>query len=267
MPADFLDEIIAYKKTLIERKRVHYKYIETEAKKGTVENPYRLFRKAISKPGRLNLIAEIKKASPSKGIICEDFEVTRFAKIYAKNGADAISVLTEDKFFLGKLDYLRRINDEVSLPLLRKDFIIDEVQVYESFRYQASAILLIMAILDDAQAKGFMEMAAGMDMDCLVEVHDERELERALKLGADIIGINNRNLHTFEVDMKVSETLIPKVPEGVVTVVESGIRTRQDIERIKGWGASAVLIGETFMKEKDVAAKMRELMGDNNDED
>ena len=265
MPADFLNEIIVYKKKLIERKRVQYDRIEAEVKKGTVSDRYRLFKKAISKPGRLNLIAEIKKASPSKGVICENFEVTRFAKTYAQSGADAISVLTEDKSFLGKLEYLRRINDEISLPLLRKDFIIDEVQIYESFRYQASAILLIMAILDDVQVKEFIEMAGGLDMDCLVEVHDERELERALKLGADIVGVNNRNLRTFEVDMTVSEKLIPEIPKDVVTVVESGIRTREDVRRIEGWGANAVLIGETFMKENDTAAKIRELMGEPND--
>ena len=221
---------------------------------------YHLFRREISKPGKINLIAEIKKASPSRGLICDNFDVSTIAKIYVDNGAAAISVLTEEKYFLGKPRYISKVSEHFSIPVLTKDFIIHEGQIYESFTCGTSAILLIVAILDDATLKNLYEVASHIDLDCLVEVHNEEELDRALKLNAEIIGINNRDLHTFNVDLKVSERLIPKIPKDKIIVSESGIKTHDDIKRLQAAGANAVLIGETFLQTDDIAAKIKEVM-------
>lgn len=257
---DFLDDIIAYKKQLLKDKKGYFDILRRNAEP-TRLNRYRVFKQEISKPGRLNLIAEIKKASPSQGLIRDDFDVHKIAKVYVDNGADAISVLTEDRFFLGKPAYLRAVRQHFDVPLLTKDFIIDEVQIYQAYNNGAAAILLIVAILDDAALSRLLAAAARLDLDCLVEVHDAEELDRALAAGAEIIGINNRNLHTFVVDLKVGLDLAPRVPADKVLVIESGIRTADDIARIKGAGAHAVLIGETFMRAEDIGAKMKEIMG------
>lgn len=259
MARDFLSEIVEYKKGRIELLRPLYQGFSKNVR-GADLTRYQVFRKALARPGQVNLIAEIKKASPSKGLICEDFDVLRLAKIYADNGAAAISVLTEDKYFLGKPEYVRKVAMSVPLPVLTKDFILDEVQIYEAFNHGASAILLIAAILEDARLKALLAAAGALDLDCLVEVHNEEEVDRAVAAGAGIIGINNRDLRTFTVDLGVCDRLIPRIPRDRVIVAESGLRTHEDILRLQALGAHAVLIGETFLTAPDTAAKIRAVM-------
>lgn len=259
MSADFLKTIVAHKKSLLKQKKAFYASLKKKIKNDTFSR-YHIFKNAISKPGQINLIAEIKKASPSKGIICKAFDPVRIANVYAKSGAAALSILTEERFFLGKVPYMRKVGEQVSLPILAKDFFINEVQIYEAFYFGASAILLIAAILKDDEIKHLMAVASRLDLDCLVEVHNEKELARALKVGADMIGVNNRDLHTFTVDMKTSEILIPQIPKDKVIVAESGLKTHDEIRLLEGLGAHAVLIGETFLQSPDVAGKIKEVM-------
>jgi len=256
---DFLREIIEYKLLTLSARKAYYQNL-IKNMKPTGQKRYKVFHKAISRPGEINLIAEIKKASPSAGLIREDFNAVKIAETYVKNGAAAISVLTEDKFFLGKFAYLAKVSDNSKLPVLMKDFIIHEFQIYEGLFYGASAVLLIVAMLSDYQLKELMQIAHRLGLDCLVEVHDDVELKRAVKAGAEIIGINNRNLQTLKVDLNNCLKLIPKVPKGIVIVAESGLKTHEDIQRVKNAGAHAVLIGETFMRSPDIASKMKEIM-------
>ncbi len=260
MASDFLTTILEKKRVHNIRKRPFYDNLKEHLDETPYER-YGLFKMGISRPGKLNLIAEIKKASPSKGVIREDFNVEVLAQIYQDCGAAAISVLTEEDYFLGKASYLKQVSEKFNTPTLMKDFIIDEGQIYEGRYCGASAVLLIVAALADEQLKYLLAVGRKLDMDCLVEVHDAEELERALACGAEIIGINNRNLHTFEVDIATSEKLIPRIPKGKVIVAESGISSHVEVERLKAAGAHAVLIGEIFLKEKDVAKKVREIMG------
>ena len=260
MPNDFLDTIVAKKREQINARRAYYENLKRHLEK-TEYGRYGLFKKAISKFGRMNLIAEIKKASPSRGVIRDDFNPEDIARAYEKAGADALSILTEEDFFQGKAAYLKRISNFVRIPTLMKDFLIDELQLFEARYCGASAVLLIVAILGDAQLKDLYQAATALDLDCLVEVHDEAELDRAILLGAEIIGVNNRDLHSFDVALATSEKLIPRVPKDKVIVTESGIRTHEDVLRLKGLGTNAVLIGETFMRERDIAAKVREVLG------
>ena len=216
---------------------------------------------------RIALIAEVKKASPSAGVICPDFDPVRIAKEYEAAGASCLSVLTDEKFFQGSLDYLRQIRAAVKLPLLRKDFIIDERQILEAIEWGADAILLIVAILDDTRLKRFHTLASEAGLAALVEVHDEAELDRALKTGARLIGVNNRNLKNFKVDLATTERLAaklfpsPATPHPPLLVAESGIHTRADVERLKRCGASAILVGESLMRGGDIQSKVRELIG------
>ncbi len=256
---DFLKKILEYKRSLLADKKVFFNSLKIKAQKEKLSR-YFLFQEAISKPGQINLIAEIKKASPSQGIIRKNFDVLQLAEIYVQNGAAALSILTEDKFFLGKIPYLRTVSERLGIPLLTKDFIIDEVQIYEAFYFGTSAILLIVAILDDEQLRHLMQVAGNLDLDCLVEIHNEQELERALKANAKIIGINNRDLHTFNVDFKISEKIIPQIPKDKIIVAESGIKTHEEIKILQQLGVHAVLIGETFLREADVAKKVKEVM-------
>ncbi len=256
---NFLKDIIDHKKALIQKKKALFDVLKEKAK-GTKVNRYHLFKEKISRPGKINLIAEIKKASPSQGLICRNFDALQLAKTYVDCGASAISVLTEEKFFMGRLSYLQQVSDNFQVPVLLKDFVLDEGQIYEAANHGASAVLLIAAILEDEQLKSLMQAATELDLDCLIEVHDEKELERALKCNAEIIGINNRNLRSFHVDIQVSERLIPQIPSGKVIVAESGLKTHEDIIRLKKAGANAVLIGETFLREEDVGKKVKELM-------
>ncbi len=259
MTKDFLKDIIAYKQDLIKKKKVFLQELKAK-NKNDKHTSYHIFQKAISKPGQLNLIAEIKKASPSQGVIRGDFSVLDLSHTYQKAGAAAISVLTEDKYFLGKPPYVREVAEYVSLPVLTKDFIIDELQIFETFSFGSSAVLLIVAILTDKKLQQLLETAHGLGMDALVEVHDEKELQRAINSGAKIIGVNNRNLKTLEVDLATCEKLIPRIPKGIAIVAESGIKDHADIQKLQQLGAHAVLIGETFLRAADVGAKVKELM-------
>jgi len=206
------------------------------------------------------IIAEVKKGSPSKGIIRADFDPLAIACAYQLAGATCLSVLTDEQYFYGSLDYLRQIREVVELPLLRKDFIIDPYQVYQARAAGADAILLIAAALDDAMLKELAELAAELKLDTLLEVHDEQELERALKIPVDLIGINNRNLKTFVTDLSITESLAGRIPTQQVAVAESGIHSRADIERLQTAGAGAFLIGESLMREDDIEAKLRSLI-------
>jgi indole-3-glycerol phosphate synthase len=211
----------------------------------------------------IKLIAEVKKASPSRGLICSDFNPVDIAKIYSSNGAAAISILTETEYFQGSLEYLRQIDSalgNIRPPLLRKDFIFDSYQVYESKAYGADALLLIVAILTCEQLGELLRLSHQLGLSSLVETHNENELEIALKSGARIIGINNRDLNTFNVDIAITKRLRPLIPADRVVVSESGIKTRSDIEKMKVWGVNAVLVGESLMASSDIAAKMKELL-------
>ena len=239
------------------------------------------FISALKNPrGDIALIAEVKKASPSAGIICENFDPVKIAKEYEAAGASCLSVLTDEKFFQGSLDHLRQIRAAVKLPLLRKDFIIDERQILEAIEWGADAILLIVAILTDEQLTKFHSLASEAGLAVLVEVHDEEELERALKISPALIGVNNRNLKTFKVDLATTERLAAKMEDGgwkmakisapssilnspssPLLVAESGIHNRADVERLKKCGAGAILVGESLVKQGDIKTKVRELIG------
>lgn len=241
-----LEEILQVKRAEIERLRPHRDELH---KKALLRNDFRNFGSALQRgPGQVALIAEIKKASPSAGVIVEAFEPLEIAKNYSRAGVDAISVLTHEQFFQGRLGYLDLIRPAVRQPLLRKDFILDEIQIAESAAAGADAILLIVAALDQRQLIALLETAETYQLDALVEVHTLEELDRALETSARTIGINNRNLATFEVDLGVTERLSEEVPDGIVLVSESGIKTAEDLARIKACGVDAVLIGEALMR-------------------
>jgi indole-3-glycerol phosphate synthase len=210
----------------------------------------------------IKLIAEVKKASPSRGIIRADFDLVEIAQIYAHNGASAISVLTESKYFEGSLNHLKDIKTALgqTLPLLRKDFIFDPYQVYESRACGADSLLLIVAILSPRQLAELIGLTRQLGMECLVEVHNEAEVEIALKSQAKIIGINNRDLSTFTVDINTTRRLRPLIPADRIVVSESGIKDRADMARLRQWRVDAVLIGEALMSAPDIAAKMKELL-------
>ena len=220
-----------------------------------------------SRTGPIALIAEVKKASPSAGLIHRDFDPVRIAKEYEAAGANCLSVLTDEKFFQGSLGYLRQIRQAVKLPLLRKDFIIDERQVLEAIEWGADAILLIVAILDDGRLKRFHSLATKAGLAALVEVHNEVELDRALAAGAELIGVNNRDLKTFKVDLATTERLAAKLCSSPLTrhppilVAESGIHARADVARLAKCGVQAILVGESLMRARSIAGKARELLG------
>ena len=207
------------------------------------------------------VIAEVKKASPSAGLIRKDFDPVAIARGYAEAGAAAVSVLTDEKFFQGNIEYLSAIRGHVSLPLLRKDFIIDAYQVYEARAHGADAVLLISEVLEPRELRSLLELVHKLDMQALVESHDRMHLEAALAADARLIGINNRNLKSFRVDLMSTERLASLVPENRVLVSESGITSGEDVRRLAACGVKAVLVGETLMQAEDVGRKMRELMG------
>jgi indole-3-glycerol phosphate synthase len=209
------------------------------------------------------VIAEVKKGSPSKGVIREDFDPLTIAETYQDNGATCLSVLTDEHFFMGHLSYLAKIREVVSLPLLRKDFICDPYQIYEARAAGADAILLIAAMLDAEQLTEYNALATELHLDVLLEVHDEAELEVALTTDCKLIGINNRNLQTFATDLATTERLLPLIPASHFVVAESGLTCRADILRLQRAGAKGFLVGESLMREDDIGAKLHELLGDN----
>lgn len=225
-------------------------------------NPCRDLKAAISSAPGLGIIAEVKQASPSKGIICQDFDPSAIAKEYAANKAAGISVLTEPKYFLGKDEYLTEIGAVVSLPILRKDFIIDPYQILEAKLLGADCILLIAAVLSLGELVDFIKLAKELKLQCLVEVHNQTELDMALEAGADFVGINNRNLHTFETNLEVTLELASFIPKDIVVISESGVHTCSDMELLEAAGVDGVLIGESLMRAADISQKFRELRGE-----
>ncbi len=223
--------------------------------------PTRPFREAISKPKQIALIAEIKQASPSAGVIRQDFNLEEISRLYQEAGVQAISVLTEEDFFRGSLDYLNQVKNIASAPILRKDFILEAYQIYESRYYGADAVLLIADLLTKDKLVELMATADSLGLDYLVEVHDEKELKKVLSLKVPVIGINNRSLRTLEVDFKTTEKLFTLIPRDKTVVVESGIKNSQDVLFLKILGASAVLIGTAFMESSDIKSKIEEVMG------
>lgn len=242
-----LDEIINYKRQEVAVRKKQRPIVE----KGPEPRGF------LKKTGKIQLIAELKKASPSKGVIRKDFNPVELAKVCVEAGASALSVLTEEKFFQGKLEYIPDVRAVVNVPILRKDFIIDEYQILESRAYGADAILLLACILKPKILRSFLDLAHSLGLEVIVEVHSEDELD----FDARIIGINNRDLKTFKVDIKNTERLISRIPKDKLIISESGIFTRQDVEYLQGLGVDAVLVGEAIMSARDVGAKVRELCG------
>jgi indole-3-glycerol phosphate synthase len=262
-----LDKIVAVKRTEVDR--LPEQAVTPDRLAATVARcgPRRDFFGALAEPraGAIGLIAEVKKASPSKGIIRPDFDPVAIARTYEAAGASCLSVLTDEQFFQGSLEYLNDIRETVVLPLLRKDFMIDDRQLVEAVEWGADAILLIVACLDDERLHRFHDLATGCGLTALVEVHDEAELDRALAIGARLIGVNNRNLKTFDVDLGTTEALAGRVADRIESgeilfVAESGIHTRADVTRLQACGARAILVGESLMRQHDIAAKARELI-------
>lgn len=255
-----LDEICEHKRAEVAeaRKAVPQRQLEEWARDVPKA---RDFRAALREPG-ISLIAEVKKASPTKGVMMEDFEPASLSSLYESAGARAISVLTDRKYFQGSLDDLRTVHQTVAVPCLRKEFIVDEYQIYEARAAQADAILLIVRVLSDEQLAGYMALAKTLGMATLVETHDAPEIERALAAGAHIIGINNRDLATFTVDIQTSLDLKREVPGGNVLVSESGIRTRDHVRMLEDGGVDAILVGESLVTSRNISATIRELLGD-----
>ena len=256
-----LDTIIAHKRKELaaEQKRVPIAKLETE-----VANlpPARNFLNAITTSGTVKLIAEVKKKSPSKGVIREDFDPVSIAETYVENGAAAISVLTDKHFFAGELDYLRAIREVVDVPLLRKDFTIDPYHLYQARAAGADAVLLIVAALTAAELRAFMAIAEALSLACLVEVHTREELVVALDVDARIIGINNRDLRTFHTDIATTFRLRETIPADKIVVSESGIYSREDVIRLQEAGVQAMLVGESLMRSPDIGKQVQHLLND-----
>ena len=241
-----LDEILHAKREEIERLRPRAKELDSKAR---LRTDFRDFRLALQLTDeKVSVVAEVKKASPSAGVIAKKFEPVEIGRNYERNGANAISVLTDTKFFQGKLQHLTDVRSTVSIPLLRKDFVLDEIQIAESAANGADAILLIVAAVEQKQLIELLRATVTYQLDALVEVHTREELNRAMDAGAKIIGINNRNLATFDIDLSVTEKLCRDVPDEIVLVSESGIKTPQDVVRVKACGVDAVLVGEALMR-------------------
>ena len=255
-----LDDIIRTKESEVERLKEAYRGKDVEKLAKSLPRP-RDFFKAFKK-GKLSLIAEIKKASPSAGVIRASFDPTYLAKTYEESGASGLSVLTDKQFFMGALEHIKAAKDSTTIPVLRKDFIIDEAQVYESRISGADAILLIVRILSDEQLSKFLSLTASLGMAALVEVHTIEEATRAFSVGAGLIGINNRDLSTFTVDINTTANIIRALPElkARVIVSESGINSKDDVKKLVAAGVDGILVGESILRSKDSAGKITELL-------
>jgi indole-3-glycerol phosphate synthase len=279
----FLTKILDHKRAEVARQALKVPIAQLQANI-TLAPPPRAFDVALRRPGRVALIAEVKKASPSKGVLIEHFDPLALARTYAENGAAAISVLTDVRFFQGSLKYLQGIRERLGtedwelgrsaqlpnpntqyppIPILRKDFILDAYQVYEARAYGADALLLIVAALDDATLAELLALTHELGMQALVEVHDEAELDRALALGATLVGVNNRDLHTFVTSLETTRQLAARLPADnrPLLISESGIATAADVALVREWGVDAVLVGEALVTAPDVAGRVRELVG------
>ena len=261
--SDILNQIVAVKREEIAAAlaRKPLAAMRADAESRVLTRDFIAALRAKIAAGKPAVIAEIKKASPSKGVLRADFIPADIAQSYAEYGAACLSVLTDQQFFLGQIDYLKQARASCGLPVLRKDFIVDAYQVYESRVMGADCILLIAACLDDAQMKAFEALAMSLDMAVLVEVHDELELTRALKLKTPLIGINNRNLKTFDVSLDTTLGLLSQVPEGRIVVTESGISTVEDVKRMRNANVHAFLVGEAFIRADDPGVALGELFG------
>jgi len=249
--------------TIVERKKKEVAQLKA---KGLIRpelplDPPRGFMRALVQAPEIAVIAEVKKASPSKGVICPDFDPAAIGASYEEGGAEAISVLTDEFFFQGALEYIPMVRQTVKLPVLRKDFVIHELQITQAAYYGADAILLIAAILEPEQIRDYLQMSAELCLDVLVEVHDEKELEKSLKAGSSLIGINNRDLRDFTVDLNTTIRLRREIPAAIPVVSESGIKDHDDMKMLQDHGVTAALIGETLMRSPDRAAALRELRG------
>ena len=254
-----LDEILAYKRHEVQ-KRIQEITLAKLRERITPRSDARSFKNAIQRKEGIALVAEIKRASPSAGVIREDFQPAALARAYEKGGAHALSILTDEHFFQGHLKYILEARSATSLPCLRKDFVVDEYQIWEARLAEADAVLLIVAALRQKEFQHLLQITKEAELDALVEVHNQTELDIALETGALIIGINNRNLQTFQVDLATTEKLAPKIPKDRIIVSESGIHNANDIQRVRKSGVDAVLVGESLMRQPDVEAAVRALL-------
>ena len=260
MVQTILEEIVATKRREIDAARARTSADKLRAALADAPPP-RDFFAALARPGPIQLVAEIKKASPSAGVIRNDFDPVTIGKTYAAHGAACISVLTDEEFFQGSLEYLRHVRAAVDLPVLRKDFIIDAYQLLEARATGADAVLLIVECLDDCQLRALHNEALELGMSPLVELYEPANLSRVLEAGATLVGVNNRNLHTFDVDLDHTLRMRERVPDDCVLVGESGIKTPADVARLEAAGVDAILVGESLMREPDIGAAVDRLMG------
>ena len=259
MSETVLDRIVAAKR--IEIAACRERTSEAELRRRLTEvPPPRDFFAAIAAPGPIRLIAEVKKASPSAGVIRSDFDPVRIAQIYQQHGASCLSVLTDEPFFQGRLEYLAAVRDQTAIPVLRKDFILDSYQLLEARAAGADAVLLIAECLDDCNLRKLHNETIELGMTPLVELYDPENLDRVLEAGATLIGVNNRDLRTFKVDLEHTLRLRPRVPDHCVMVSESGVKTREDVARLEAAGIDAILVGESLMREPDIGAAVDRLL-------
>lgn len=255
---NILDKIVATKQHEVSQLRYQETALRKELRQRSTQRS--LFA-ALSKPGKVQVLAEVKKASPSAGVIREDFAPTEIARTYVANGAAAISVLTDQQYFQGHLDYLTQISQSVSCPVLRKDFLIDPLQIVEAHVAQADAVLLIAEILPGQSLKQMLDHANELKLEALVELYEPENLSRVIDAGAKIIGINNRNLRTFETRLEHTLDLAEKIPSDCCLISESGIRNYADVQRLASAGVNAVLVGESLMRAPDIGLQLRQLLG------
>jgi indole-3-glycerol phosphate synthase len=254
-----LDEIVAHKRQELGQRRREVSRGELERRSAARPAPRDFTRALTPEPGGVRLLAEVKKASPSRGVLAESFDPLALAEVFAANGAAALSVLTDEKYFQGSLEFLTAIRDRVETPILRKDFTLDEYQVWEARAAGADAVLLIVSILDGARLRDLQQVATGLGLAALVEAHTASEIDVALTAGAFIVGINNRDLKTFETRIETSLELLPLIPRDVIAVSESGFFSADQVRKVVAAGAHAVLVGEALVRAPDVAGKVREL--------